>query len=192
MAVFLILLLGSCGIKITKSNSCGIKISEHFGNQNQGVTADIKHIQSVLGYRFVKISNLTNALADSKIGNLHWIGNEILNFTISKVAYSKFGEFYGYQQPLNDFKTKYINNAKLSNLARNILKIKHDNASVRDIIYGNIMEAIFGAIMHDSSQEEAAKVILRVLEIEVGDEDQWINKDVIVSNEQYLYPIVNF
>ena len=145
-----IFFLSSCG----QINNHSLKTKTSYGCWE----ADIKKIQSNIGYKFNNTLILEEALSNHRYKNRSLMGDSLLNYVITQEASRRFS---GKKDSLLDnFRQNHICNKYLREVA---LKIGIcGTKKAKDGEYGNVMEAIFWSIAEDSSTNKAQKVILNL------------------------------
>ena len=139
---------------------------------------NLVNLEESIGYKFNNNSLLSEALTHKSFDNnfnnerLEFLGDAVISLVVSELLISK--EKTLDEGKLSIFRSKIVSRSALSKIG---LKVDLDqylkagpalenNQNLTEIIVGNTLEAIIGAIFLDSDFEMAKKITLSILNID--------------------------
>ena len=148
---------------------------------------NLVNLEESIGYKFNDNSLLSEALTHKSFDNnfnnerLEFLGDAVISLVVSELLISK--EKTLDEGKLSIFRSKIVSRSALSKIAVKVdldqyLKAGpalENNQNLTEIIVGNTLEAIIGAIFLDSDFEMAKKITLSILNIDFSS---------LMSNEQ--------
>lgn len=142
------------------------------------MNANLVNLEESIGYKFKNNSLLSEALTHKSFDNnfnnerLEFLGDAVISLVVSELLISKEKKLD--EGKLSIFRSKIVSRSALSKIG---LKVHLDqylkagpalenNQNLTEIIVGNTLEAIIGAIFLDSNFETAKKITLSILNID--------------------------
>ncbi len=134
----------------------------------------LSELEQKLGYKFIKITLLEQALTHRSFGVIHnerleFLGDSVLNCCIARLIFDQFPTMP--EGELSRLRANLVNQAVLSELSANLEigpllrlgdgELKTGGAQ-RPSILGDALEAVLGAVVLDSEFSAASKVVRKL------------------------------